>query len=571
MSNFIKTQNSFAHGEVSPTFYTHDNIHGLSRMENMDVLSGGGLSRRFGLQHISDIPGDARLITFSVSDTENYLLVLSNENMWIFSDDKLVANLITPWDTVALATLQYAQRFGTMIFVHPEFSPRVLRRTSNGFDLTIFGFEHKPNSTDLNIPFVRFPDSAGVSISISTSDLGNNYARFTTNQEYWTADHVGVRLLVQNQQWVITQYISSTVVIACVNGTYSVPSTAISDWYECAFGDYRGWPTSITFHQDRLVFGGSKSYPSGIWLSQVGRHHNFDVGTGLDDQAIFITLLSQQRQQICTVVSSENLQILTSVGEWAVSSKPLTPSVIDIKQHTSVGSCASRYLPPQKIEGATIFISHSLQDIRELSLDELGQNYNATDLSAFAKHLMQTPLDLAYNPVTHQLFVVMSGGEMAVLNQNSALGIRAWGTYKTYGRFCAVAVQDGRTYVVVCRDNKFALEVFSASALRDADKYDFAYYASALPLRTSGHNARQIRIRKITARVLNTKSLCINGNRVPLPDSVYSDTNSGFSGDLSVNVLGTSRDFTTPAWTIHGNTAHRATILSVTLHGFYTV
>ena len=89
MSNFIKTQNSFAHGEVSPTFYTHDNIHGLSRMENMDVLSGGGLSRRFGLQHISDIPGDARLITFSVSDTENYLLVLSNENMWIFSYDKL--------------------------------------------------------------------------------------------------------------------------------------------------------------------------------------------------------------------------------------------------------------------------------------------------------------------------------------------------------------------------------------------------------------------------------------------------------------------------------------------------
>ncbi|MBR5575033.1 MAG: hypothetical protein IKV93_00630 [Alphaproteobacteria bacterium] len=70
---------------------------------------------------------------------------------------------------------------------------------------------------------------------------------------------------------------------------------------------------------------------------------------------------------------------MTSVGEWAVSSKPLTPSAIDIKQHTSVGSCASRYLPPQKIEGATIFISHSLQDIRELSLDELGQNYNATD------------------------------------------------------------------------------------------------------------------------------------------------------------------------------------------------
>ena len=84
----------------------------------------------------------------------------------------------------------------------------------------------------------------------------------------------------------------------------------------------------------RLVFGGSRDYPSGVWLSGVGRHNDFDVGTGLDDQAIFITLLSRQRQQICTVVSSDNLQILTTVGEWAIANKPLTPSSVDIKQHT---------------------------------------------------------------------------------------------------------------------------------------------------------------------------------------------------------------------------------------------
>ena len=43
MADFIKTQNSFADGEVSPEFFARDNLNGLSRLENMDVLSGGGL------------------------------------------------------------------------------------------------------------------------------------------------------------------------------------------------------------------------------------------------------------------------------------------------------------------------------------------------------------------------------------------------------------------------------------------------------------------------------------------------------------------------------------------------
>ena len=30
MADFIKTQNSFADGEVSPEFFAHDNLNGLS-------------------------------------------------------------------------------------------------------------------------------------------------------------------------------------------------------------------------------------------------------------------------------------------------------------------------------------------------------------------------------------------------------------------------------------------------------------------------------------------------------------------------------------------------------------
>ena len=400
---------------------------------------------------------------------------------------------------------------------------------------------------------------------------GNNYATFTTNTDFWTPENVGGRLYLLERQWQIIEYISATQVVAHTNGTYTLPNTAISDWREGAFGKRRGWPRSITFHQDRLVFGGSRDWPGGIWMSRVGQHRNFNIGTGLDDEAIFISLLSTERQQIFTVVSSDNLQILTNTGEWAISSKPLTPSVVDIKQHTSVGSYTTQYLAPQKIEGATVFVSSSGHDIRELSLDDLGENYNANDLCALSKHLMSSPVDIAYNDTTRQLFVVQSNGTMSVLNQNAVLGISAWGIYKTRGEFLSVAVCDGNTYVATRRDGDVLLERFSSDAMTDSDKYDFSFTASGLPLRVSGHNATRLRLRKIVARVINTKSISINNHRITLPNEVYMDGASGYDGDVSINLLGTTHECVAPTWTIHGNENYPATILSVSMHGWYTV
>lgn len=570
MGNFIHTQNSFASGEVSPEFFAREDINGLSKLENMDVLASGALSRRKGLQRVTEISGIPRLIPFSVSEKESYLLALSNNRLNIYNDGVRVASLISPWGESDLLKLQCAQRFGTIIFVHPNYQPQILKKTSGSFDLSVFDFS-STDDMNVNIPFMKFDDANGVKITVTAGDRGNNSARFTTNKNFWSEDYLLSHLLLLGKQWTIVEYISPTVVIALCNGGYTLPSDAVSDWLECAFGKRRGWPCSISFHQDRLVFGGSRDWPSGVWLSRVGDHHNFDVGTGLDDEAIFITLLSEQRQQICTVVSSDNLQIMTSVGEWAISNKPLTPSSVNIKQHTSVGSVVSRYLPPQKIEGGTIFIASSGKDIRELALDELGENYNANDLCSLSKHLMNDPIDLAYNDQTNQLFVVLGNGDMAVLNKNSVLGISAWGIYKTQGLFKSVCVMNGETFVVVLRGEKTYIEKFSADSMLDNECYGFSYSARGLPLLTSKHSPKKIRIRKITTRVLNTKSLFINGFRAPLPNEIYADDEPGFTGDVSINQLGTTVDTMQPLWEIGGADKLPTTVLSITLNGWYLI
>ena len=571
MSEFMKTQNSFANGEVAAEFYAHDNLNGLAKLENMDVTAGGGLCRRRGLASVATLGATGRLIPFSVSESENYILVLTNGHLLVYNGTTRVRDLFMPWDSDDIDKIQYAQRFGTMIFVHPNYQPYILKKTDTTFNLSLFEFARNDSDMTINIPFMRFDDSENIKITLTSNSSGANYVTCTTNYEFWTPDCVGTRLLFLGRQWRITEYVSPTVVYAYTNGTYSIPSDPVSDWYEAAFSARRGWPCSITFHQDRLVFGGSRSWPSGVWMSRVGRHNNFNVGTGLDDEAIFLTLLSQQRQQICTVVSSDNLQILTNAGEWAISSKPLTPSAVDIKQHTSVGSVASRYLPPQKIEGATVFISAGKTDIRELSLDQLGEYYNANDLCAAAKHLMRDPIDLSYNDNTRQLFVVMADGDMAVLNQNSALGISAWAQYKTQGQFKSVATLDGQTYTVVARGTNYFLEKFSDSALNDAGQYGFSFTAAAMPLRASGHNANMLKIRKISARVLNTKTLFINDARASLPNEIYADDAPGYTGDVSVNLLGMQRNCINAPWKISSSEQLPSTILSVSIYGYYIV
>ena len=571
MTEFMKTQNSFADGEVSAEFFVRDNLNGLSCLENMDVIAGGGLRRRRGLQSFATLNSSGRLIPFSVSESENYLLALIDGHLKIYDNSELVRDLLVIWDFADIEKIQYAQRFGTMIFVHPDYRPYVLTKTDSGFQLSEFAFEVNDADMFENMPFMKFDDASGVKITVTKNSAGNNYATFTTNKDFWRADNVGTRIMLLDKQWQITEYTSPTVVTAYTNSQYTLPSKPVSDWSESAFSARRGWPCSITFHQDRLVFGGSKSWPSGIWMSCVGRHNNFNVGTGLDDEAIFLTLISEQRQQICTVVSSDNLQILTNVGEWAISSKPLTPSVVDVKQHTSVGSVASRYLPPQKIEGATVFISNTEKDIRELSLDALGENYNARDLCAASKHLMNTPIDLSYNEDTRQLYVVMINGDMATLNQNSALGISAWARYKTAGQFKSVATIGGVTYVIVQRGEEYCLERFSDNALNDAASYDFSYTAASLPLRASGHNVRAFRIRKISTRILNTKTLFINGARVEFPNEIYASDSNGYTGDVSVNLLGTQHNGTVAPWVISSDEQFPATILSVSMSGSYMI
>ncbi|MCL1785575.1 MAG: hypothetical protein FWG39_00285 [Alphaproteobacteria bacterium] len=580
MGKFIKTQNSFAHGEVSAEFFARSDLaaanSGLSRLENMDVLPSGGISRRTGTVRLFDSAPDSILVPFSTSNDQNYLLVLSPKSIEVYQDGARLQTVVTPWSASELRSVQYAQRFGTMIFVHPNHCPKVLRKSAAGnFSLSDFVFTVNENASS-NMPFIKFDDTAGVKLTVANyNQYGNNAAQLTASAAIWDESIVGTLLLFMDKQWLVTDYVSPTVVIAGTNGGYSLPPAPISDWREAAFSRARGWPASITFHQDRLVFGGSRDWPAGIWMSKVGDHMNFNAGTGLDDEAIFLTLLSGTRQQICTVASADNLQILTNAGEWAITAKPLTPANIDIKQHTNVGSKSDIYLQPQKIEGSTVFVSRGGRAIRELVLDDLNNTYSAVDLCALSSHMMTAPVDMAYHDAANRLFVPQADGGMAVLTKIAPLSISAWAAYRTAGKFKSVAVLDEQVYVVVQRDNGTFVERFDKDAETDSGEFEFAHTAASMPPFVSGHAPKKVRLAKLSARVLGTQSLffSVGGKklRAPLPFAADASDADVYSGDTAVNLFGTTTNAIDPLWTISGDEPGPVTVLSVTAEGRYSI
>ncbi|MFQ6760495.1 MAG: hypothetical protein ACLRFM_03815, partial [Alphaproteobacteria bacterium] len=492
------------------------------------------------------------------------------EKITIFSNDTIVDTIASPWGDAALPNLQFAGRGNSVIFTHPDVPPHILTKDANGFVLGKFNF-FDMSGLYSKIPLIKYDDMRGVSFTVTSGPYGVKSATFTASSNYWTPTNVETFVCFNNQLWQITEYVSPTVVNATSPIEYTLPVSPITDWLESAFDYKHGWPRAITFHQDRLVFGGTHSVPGGIWMSHVGQHYNFDVGTGLDDEAIITTLLSKERQQICYLISSDKLQILTSSGEWAISNQPLTPSDINIKQHTSVGTVASRCLIPQKIENETVFISGNLKDIRKLSLDTLGEKYNADDLCAFAKHLINNPVDICYNKSTKHFFVVNSDGNMAVLTYDAGLGISAWARYSAYAKFISVAESGGETFVVLEYMGTYKLARFSDTAQNDSGTHEIPCMIAGVPMNFSGHRPRHLRLRKINLRLWQTRGAFINDMRVELPNEIYSPGSPGFSGDISMNFLGSQIDPSIAPWTIYGAESGPITVLSVTVYGQYEI
>ena len=450
---------SFAGGEIAPQLLGRGDLraydNGARRLRNVFIHPTGGISRRHGLRFVDFAPGTGRLIAFEFNTEQVYLLVFSDRCIDVYRQGTRVARLEAPWTADQLTQINWTQSADTLLVVHPDVPPRKITRTT-GEVWTLSGWTFETVSNRIHVPHQKF---AAPAVTLTPSATSGTIS-LTASAPVFGQGHVGTRFRIVNKEVEILSAGVGGVNATALCREVLASTAATVDWTEQAFSPVHGWPVSVCFHQDRLVIGGSRDLPNRLWLSKSADLFSFDLAEGRDDEAIEFPILSDQVNAIRHVFSGRHLQIFTSGAEWMVTGDPLTPTSIQLFRQTRVGSRIDRTIPPQDVDGATLFVPRAGPQLREFLFADSEQAYQATDLAMLAHHLIDRAVDMAYDEPRRLLHVVMANGTMATLTVYRDEEVSGWTQQSTSGLILAVANVGEETYVMVDREGSISIEAF---------------------------------------------------------------------------------------------------------------
>ncbi|HEY9078842.1 hypothetical protein [Magnetovibrio sp.] len=457
MARMYTYKTSFTAGEVSLELAGRGDLtaydNGAGNLTNIFVMPTGGIYRRAGLRFVDTAPGEGRLVAFEFNTEQVYLLVFREGQVDVYQDGTILTTITpAPWTLAQVKGINWVQSADTLLITHPDVPPKKLTRDKDGtWSIADWAFFEK--DSEIHQPYHKF---ANDEVTLQASATSGSIT-VTASADVFVADHVGKRFRIEGKELEITAITDATHATAMVKSTLTT-TVATKDWTEQAFSNIRGWPVSVCFHQDRLVIGGSRDAPNRLWMSKSADLFNFDLGTGLDDEAIDFAILSDQVNAVRAVFSGRHLQVFTSGAEWMVSGDPLTPSSIQLKRQTRVGSPIDRTVPPCDVDGATLFVSRTGDELREFLFTDLEQAYQAGDLALLARHMVKTPLDQDFDKTRRHLHIVMSDGTIASLTLFRREKVTAWSRQVTDGTFLSVALVGTDVFVMVKRANAYFIE-----------------------------------------------------------------------------------------------------------------
>ena len=252
----------------------------------------------------------------------------------------------------------------------------------------------------------------------------------------------------------ITGFTSGTVVSGDLSGSIS-NTNAILNFTEEVFSARRGYARTVIFHDQRLVFGGSRDLPNHIFMSKTGEFFDFDIGTGADDEAIQLQIAENQVSEIKALASLRHLTVFTSEQELFIptsENRPLTPATITIKKQTSFGSGK---VQPLEFDGAVVFLTKSKGAIREFVFSDLSQD-NSDALTLLSQELINNPVDMASqressDQVEGYLYVVNTDGTLPVFMSIRKEKLQGWFRYETEGSFKNIVNVNRQMFCIVER------------------------------------------------------------------------------------------------------------------------
>ncbi len=329
-------------------------------------------------------------------------------------------------------------------------------------------------------------------------DLWEDYLSFTgsddrnLNEEFTLNDSYEIRVVVGGVENSISGRVIISVTDPFLRGRVRVTSSVEEDdsivfgrvvtpvvggfvtlWSEPAFSGHRGYPRGITFHNQRLWFGGTPSRPQTVWASEINGFGSFSAPFALDDSSdddspITLQVFADQQAQIRWLSSNRVLLAGTSTGEFTISGgqqEVITPGSFDIQRFTSNGSEPYQPIP---MDQSVLFVQRQGRRLLKMSYAFENDSYGADDVTIYNEHLTRSGIvELAYQRQREPIvWGVTNDGKLAGWTYRPDQPFFAGYEITSPGvKFESVAVVYGdgdedELWVVVNRDGKRYVERF---------------------------------------------------------------------------------------------------------------
>lgn len=389
------TQNKFNGGEFSKEMVGRYDIpkynSACKTLLNFVPTLQGGVRRRKGFvyKYTTKNPTQkSRLFKFIFNETDNFILEFGNTYIRFIKGETQVTSggspyeISSPYTSAQLDAIKYKQIGDVIYLVHPDVAPRKLTRFGNdNWAISTVDFQYGPVEKENTNKSITAYVSSG-----THTEGGTCVITFSSN--VLVSAHIGgVFKFVKSSN---PYFAKCTAVSSGTVGTFTAiddlsaivnSGNATYQWSTPAWTSVNGYPSCLTFHEQRLVFAGTSKYPLTIWGSvSGGNFENFEAGSNADDAYVFE--LAGQVNKI-QWIKSDNLYIacgtLGGIGFiGANNQQALTPTNVNARLSSSYGSAN---VEPVLINDLIVYAPSNGKAFLELAYDDNLLRYKAIDIT----------------------------------------------------------------------------------------------------------------------------------------------------------------------------------------------
>ena len=397
-------------------------------------------------------------------------------NKWYALSGSIV-EIPTPYLEADLFDIHFVQSADVLALVHTGYAPRELRRLG-AVEWELKSIQFAPTITEPTGVAVAATGTGSItykycvtslaegdedeSIASSVVSTTNNLnTAGNSNKVTWTNVSGAVRYRVYKLRGGIYAYVGQATdgTTGFVDDNITADLGTTPPTAQDPFASTNNYPQAVSYYEQRRVFAGTKNKPQTTWLTRTATESNMNRAIpSKDDDAMVIKLAAREANVIRHLVPMADLIMLTSSGEWKLSSgnaDALTPTSVQIKPQSYTG--ASNVQPA--VTGNSILHPQDRgAGVRELTYSWETQAYKTIDASIMAPHLFTgyTIKDMAFSRSPYScLWVVRSDGVLLGLTYVPDQQVLGWHHHVTDGEFESVAVVSEGTedvlYAVVKR------------------------------------------------------------------------------------------------------------------------